>query len=69
MHKVDLYNIAVAYLTACVSLIMDNITRHIFISIFQMERFSGVKFPMGYEKNMSFLVIQNLQKFEKKKKK
>ena len=41
----------------CVSLIMVTITRHIFINIFQMEHFSVVKFAMGYEKNMSSLVI------------
>ena len=35
---------------------MVTITRQIFINIFQMEHFSAVKFYMGYEKNMSFLV-------------
>ena len=33
---------------------MVTITKHIFINIFQMERFSAVKFAMGYKKNMSF---------------
>ena len=36
---------------------MATITRHDFISIFQMEHFLAVKFAMGYDKNMSFLVI------------
>ena len=46
---------AVAYI--CVSLIMVTITRQVFIDIFQTEHFLTVKFSMGYEKNMSFLVI------------
>ena len=41
----------------CVGLIMATITKHIFINIFQMKQFSAVKFAMGYEKNMSFLMI------------
>ena len=41
----------------CVSLIMVTITRQVFTNIFQTEHFSAVKFAMGYEKNMSFLVI------------
>ena len=46
---------------------MVTITRHIFIDIFQTEHISAVKFDMGYDENMSFLVTyQNLQKFEKK---
>ena len=36
---------------------MVTITRHICINIFQTEHFSDVKFAMGYEKNMSVLVI------------
>ena len=44
------------------SLIMVTITRHVFINTFQTEHFSAVKFAMGYEKNMSFLVLPNLQK-------
>ena len=40
-----------------VNLIIVTITRHIFISIFQTEYFSAVKLAMGYDKNMSFLVI------------
>ena len=36
---------------------MVTITRHIFINISQTEHFSTVKFAIGYEKNMSFLVI------------
>ena len=48
-----------------VSLIMVTITTHIFINIFQTKQFSVVKFDMGYEDNISFLVIPNLQKFEK----
>ena len=51
-----------------VSLIRVTITRHvfIFINIFQVEQVSAVKFDKGYEKNISFLVMPNLQKFEKK---
>ena len=55
MYEAILY-IAVAY-SWCVSLIMVTITRHIFINISQTEHFSAVKFAIGYEKNMSFLVI------------
>ena len=36
---------------------MVTITRHVFINIFQTEHFSAVKFAIGYEKNMCFLVI------------
>ena len=32
---------------------MVNITRHVFINIFQTEYFSAVKFDMDYEKSMS----------------
>ena len=38
-----------------------------FNNIFQMENFSAVKFNMGYEKNMSFLVIPKSQEVWKKK--
>ena len=55
MYEAILY-IAVACILLC-SLIMVTITRHVFINTFQTERFSAVKFIMGYEKNMSFLVI------------
>ena len=49
--------IVVAYILLW-SLIMVTIkTRHIFINISQTEHFPAVKFDMGYEKNMSFLVI------------
>ena len=51
----------------CVSLIMVTITRHIFINIFETEHFSAVKFDMGYEKNMNFLVIAKYPKVKKKK--
>ena len=47
---------------------MVTITRHVFIYIFQTERFSAVKLAMGYEKNMSFLVIAKSPKVWKKKK-
>ena len=53
----------------CVSLIMVTITNHIFINIVKMEYFLSVIFAMGYEKNVSFLVLPNLQKLKKKKKK
>ena len=59
MFKASLY-ILYLPLSYCVSLNMVSIIRH--IKHFQMEHFSGVKFVMGYEKNMTFL----LQKFEKK---
>ena len=36
-----------------------------FIDIFQMEQFSAVKFAMGYEKNMSLLVIAKSPKVVK----
>ena len=50
----------------CISLIMITIIRHVFINIFQMEHFLAVKFTMGYEKNMSFLVIEKSPKVLKK---
>ena len=52
---------------SCLCLIMVTLTRHVFINIFHTEHFSDVKFAMGYEKNMSFLVIA--KKFEKKNEK
>ena len=55
MYKANLY-IAVAYILLC-TLNMVTITRQVFINIVKMEHFSGVKFTMGYEENMSFLVI------------
>ena len=45
---------------------MVTITRHIFIHFFQMEHFSAMKFYMGYEKNMSFLMIPKSPKVWKK---
>ena len=45
---------------------MVTITRHVFINISQTEHFSAVKFAMGYENNMSFLVIAKSQKACKK---
>ena len=48
--------ITVAYILRC-KLIMVTITRYVFINIFQTEDFSAVKFAIGYEKYMSFLVI------------
>ena len=36
---------------------MVTITRHLFNNFFQMKHFSAMEFYMGYEKNMSFLVI------------
>ena len=58
-----------AYILYCVSLIMVTITRHAFIYIFQTKHFLAVKFSMGYEKNVSFLVIAKSPKVWKKKKK
>ena len=40
-----------------------------FISIFQTEHFLAMKFAMGYEENMSSLVIPKISKSLKKKKK
>ena len=45
---------------------MVTITREIFINIFQTEHFLAVKFAMGYEKNMTFLVIAKSPKVWKK---
>ena len=45
---------------------MVTITRHVFVNIFQTEHFSAVKFAMGYEKNMSFLLIPKSQEVGKK---
>ena len=47
MHEADL---PIGY---CVSLVMVTINSHIFINIFQMKVFLYI----GFEKNMSFLVI------------
>ena len=48
-------------------LIMVTITRHVFINIFQTKHFLAVNFSMGYEKNMSFLVIGKISKSLKEK--
>ena len=45
---------------------MVTITRHFFTNISQMDHFSAVKFYMGYEKNMSFIVIAKSPKVGKK---
>ena len=48
---------------------MVTITRHVFINIFQTEHLIhcvAVKFSVGYEKNMSFLVIAKSPKVWKK---
>ena len=47
-------------------MVMVTITRHFLINIFQMQRFSAMKFYMGYKKNMTFLWYQNHQKFGEK---
>ena len=52
----------------CVSIIMDTITSHIFIEIFQTVHFSAVKFIRGNEKNMIFLLIPKSKKVWKKMK-
>ena len=44
---------------------MVTISKHVFINIFHMEHFSAVKFAMGYEKNMSFLVLEVSKSFKK----
>ena len=49
--------------------IIVTITRHIFIYIFKTEHFLAVKFDIGSEKNMSFLVMPKAPKVEKKLKK
>ena len=51
----------------CAILIVVAITRHVFINFFQTEHISAVKFNMGYEKNMSFLVIPKSPKVWQKK--
>ena len=51
----------------CVSSIMVTIKKHFFINIFQTEHFLAVNFSMGYEKNMSYLVIAKSPKVWKKK--
>ena len=66
MYKAILFIAVACIVLYCVSLIMVTITRHVFINIFQMEHFSAVKFTMGYEKNMSFLVIPKSPKVSKK---
>ena len=50
----------------CASLNMITIIRHIFMNIFQTEHFSAVKFAVGNEKKMSFLVIPKSPKVWKK---
>ena len=44
------------FISYCVNL-MVTIISHVFINIFQTEQFTTVKFAMGYEKIMSFLLI------------
>ena len=60
--------IAVIYISLCKFeyYYIITITCHIFISIFQREHSSPVKFAIGDEKNMAFLWYQNLHKFENK---
>ena len=65
MYQAILF-IAVAYSLLC-KLNYGHMTVHVFISIFQMEHFSAVKFDMAYEKNMSFLVIAKSPKVWNKK--
>ena len=55
MYEAILY-IAVTYILLCSSLIVIAITRHVLINIFQTEHSLAVKFAMGYEKNINFLV-------------
>ena len=40
------------------------ITGHFFINIYQTQHFSAMTLYMGYEKNMSFLVIPKFRKVE-----
>ena len=47
-------------------MIMVTITKHFFINVFQTQHFSAMKFYMGYEKTMSFPVIQKSLKVGKK---
>ena len=66
--QINFVYIAVAYILLCkLNYGYVTITRHVFINIFQTEHFSAVKFAMGYEKNMSFLVIGKSPKVWKKK--
>ena len=59
MYEAHLY-IAVAHILLCK-------LNQAHFSPFQTERFSAVKFDMGYEKIMSFLVISKSPKVWKKK--
>ena len=66
MYQAILY-IAVAYILLCkLNYGYHNIFINIFINIFRTEHFSAVKFVMGYEKNMNFLVIVKSPKVWKK---
>ena len=47
-------------------MIMVTMIRHLFINIFQTQHFSAIKFYLGYEKYMSFLVIPTSPKVWKK---
>ena len=64
MYEAIMY---IAYNFNCVRLIMVTITMNVFINIFKMEQFTAVKFVMGYEKNISFLVILKSPKSLNKK--
>ena len=63
MKQFSILQLPISY---CVGLIMVTITRHFFTNISQMDHFSAVKFYMGYEKNMSFLVIPKSPKVGEK---
>ena len=54
MYK-DIFYIAFAYTLLCK--LNYSYHNHVFINISQTQYFSGVKFAMGYEKNLSFIVI------------
>ena len=47
-------------------MVRPTLTRHDFVNIFQMEHFSAVKFAMGYEKNISYLVTPKSPKVGQK---
>ena len=66
MYEAILY-IQVAFILLCKLNYKVTITRHVFINIIQTEHFSAVKFTMGYEKNVSFLVIAKSSKVWEKK--
>ena len=61
MHEEIMCIATIFYIPYCVSLIMVTMASHFFINIFQMVHLSAVKVTMGYEKNMSFVLMPKSQ--------